>query len=423
MIDRRAFLHASMLGAGVLTFGRGERAFAAAEGTAGFPKRFVFIRKSNGQRPKETVPLSLPDNLMTKEQNKEAFEVALGRHELPAWMAELDGDRENLTILQGLSCKMSENAHASHQSVMGCFKSGGGTVSRLKRVTIDYELAKLFPSPVGHVELSFAGSRNGIVSGFSVPSPYKRNFCYADSITAYQNLFKCVLNPSAVHSDNQMLEYLRDEEGKKVAGLTGDEVLGYGNHIESIAATLARNKKISGMSEKIAKSMPDFNMICQLGNPAAPTPNKEEAMTEVLVSALVSGMVNVVTYTIDDLTTNITGLPGRETETINIHGLGHSSSPAATAARWAMQASHIRQAKTIMDRLKQQPEGDGTMFDNTTIMYFPENGETHHGVGTEAPFVILSGKNCNLDIAGRYIRLPYWGTEGHKTLEPVSKPS
>ena len=26
------------------------------------------------------------------------------------------------------------------------------------------------------------------------------------------------------------------------------------------------------------------------------------------------------------------------------------------------------------------------------------------------------GKNCNLDIAGRYIRLPDWGTKGHMTL-------
>ena len=53
---------------------------------------------------------------------------------------------------------------------------------------------------------------------------------------------------------------------------------------------------------------------------------------------------------------------------------------------------------------------------NTMIMYFPENGETHHGIGTESPFVIMSGKNCALDIAGRYIRLPYLGEPGHKTL-------
>ena len=37
-------------------------------------------------------------------------------------------------------------------------------------------------------------------------------------------------------------------------------------------------------------------------------------------------------------------------------------------------------------------------------------------LGIESPFVIMSGRNCNLDIAGRYIRLPHLGVEGHKTL-------
>ena len=50
------------------------------------------------------------------------------------------------------------------------------------------------------------------------------------------------------------------------------------------------------------------------------------------------------------------------------------------------------------------------------ILYFPENGETHHGVGKESPFLIMAGNNCALDISGRYIRLPFLGNEGHKTL-------
>jgi len=76
----------------------------------------------------------------------------------------------------------------------------------------------------------------------------------------------------------------------------------------------------------------------------------------------------------------------------------------------------VNQIKTIVEQLKQVPEGNGTMFDNTMIMYFPENGETHHGVGSESPFLIMAGNNCKLDISGRYIRLPYLGNEGHKTL-------
>jgi hypothetical protein len=62
------------------------------------------------------------------------------------------------------------------------------------------------------------------------------------------------------------------------------------------------------------------------------------------------------------------------------------------------------------------PEGGGSMFDNTVVMYFPENGEGHHSHGTEAPFLVLAGDNCQLDIAGQYIRLPFHATEGHKTI-------
>ena len=59
---------------------------------------------------------------------------------------------------------------------------------------------------------------------------------------------------------------------------------------------------------------------------------------------------------------------------------------------------HMGLIDTIVRRLKSVPEGNGTMFDNTMIMYFPENGETHHGIGTESPFLILAGDNCNLTL-------------------------
>jgi hypothetical protein len=71
---------------------------------------------------------------------------------------------------------------------------------------------------------------------------------------------------------------------------------------------------------------------------------------------------------------------------------------------------------TIVSRLKSVPEGEGTMFDNTMLVYFPDSGETHHSQGWEYPFIVMSGRNANLDLGRRYIRLPYHGREGHKTL-------
>lgn len=419
MNDRRTFLKTSMMGMGALALAPYSGLCAATSQPAGIPKRFIFIRKSNGLYP-DVLPLpSLPNQLLQKDKNKEAFEVSLDKHDLPVWMRELTAYKDRVTILNGLSSKMSENGHSSHQSVMGLFKSQNGSTNAIKRATIDFELAKLFPSTFGHVELSFANNRRGIVSGYSAPGPQQKNYCYADPITAYNSLFKCVLNPKAMDSDNDMFEYLQGEEAARVQRLTGSDKNSYKNHISAIQALRDRNEKLTKVSDTIARHMPNAGKIHKYGKSSATAPQKQEAMTDVLVAALVTGLTNVVTYTIDNLQTSITGLPGNENDVINIHGIGHNKSYSGVSGkkiREKMQVQHIKQIKTIADKLKAQPEGNGTMLDNTMIMYFPEGGEAHHGVGTEAPFVILSGKNCNVDLAGRYIRLPYWATEGHQTL-------
>lgn len=418
MIGRRSLLKTSLLGAGSFFLGPCLYGGEKPTGHTGFPKRFVFIRKSNGLQPNDLSLPTAPDALKQQDSKKEAFEVALDKYELPNFLKELEGDKEHLTILHGLSTKMSENGHYVFQSVMGCFNSKGGSISALKRATIDFELAKLFPSPVGHVELSFSEDRRGIVSGLSVPSPYQKNFCYGDPITAFNELFKCVLNPSSMNADNDMLAYLNTKEALKANVVEGFDKRNFENHAESIEAIRSRNAKLMKLSAAIAKKMPDSQLIYENGAQSATTPQKQEAMTEVLISALISGMTNVVTYTIDTLGTSITGIPGYEDKVVNIHGVGHGGNYGGPPGdlREKMEAGHIHQMKKIMDRLKAEPEGNGTMFDNTMIMYFPEGGEKHHGTGVEAPFVILSGKNCRLDIAGRFIRLPYWATEGHQTL-------
>ena len=40
----------------------------------------------------------------------------------------------------------------------------------------------------------------------------------------------------------------------------------------------------------------------------------------------------------------------------------------------AIKTHHMKQVETLVTRLKAIPEGNGTMFDNTTIIYMPETG-------------------------------------------------
>lgn len=423
MKTRRDFLKTTALSAGALSLVPSFTAFGAAAPVAGIPKRFVFIRKSNGERPNEVALPTFTAKDKALEDKKQPLEADLHNHELPVYLRALVKHKANLCLVQGLSCMMSENGHYSYSSVMGAYKSNRNSLSGIKRATIDFELAKLFPSPFGHVELSLTGDyntyRTGIVSGYSASGPHQRNYCYADPQTAYNELFRAVTNPGAVDSDNAMLNFLENEESFKERILQGYEKQKLSSHINSIEAIRARNLKLSKMAGSIEKHLPQIAKVHANGGPTASYPEKQEAMTDILIAALITGLTNVVTYTIDELSTPVRGLPGNETDRISIHSIGHNESYSGVPAdkiRENIRIGQIAQVAKIVERLKAAPEGNGTMFDNTMIMYFPEGGETHHGYGLEAPFVILAGDNIKLNMAGRYIRLPYHGTEGHKTI-------
>lgn len=417
-ISRRKFNRTSGMATAALTLSPCFNHLMASANPALSTHRFIFIRKSNGNVPSRFALPTFSETQKKKEQKKEQFEADLDKHELPQWLNALDAHKENMTILNGISMAVSGGGHYSFSGCMGAYKAGRNTLSGIKRTTVDFELAKLFPSPFGHVELSLASGsgtvafRTGIVSGFSAPAKHQRNFCYADPQTAYDELFKSVTNSSAVDSDNRLLEFLREQEGKRLNGLNGEERKKISNHVESIQSIRNRNMKVASLSEVISKNLPTLDPIHANGGPNASLTQKQEAFTDVMLSALIAGLTNVVTYTIDDLGTPITTLPGN-TGRVDLHRLGHSND---MQLRDIVKANHMAQIAKMVTKLKSIPEGTGTMFDNTTIIYFPETGAGHHGPDTEAPMVVMTGKQSKLDIAGRFIRLPFHATEGHKTL-------
>ena len=420
-ITRREFTRTTALGtASLLMTPSFDHLLAASEFQSEFPHRFIFIRKSNGNVPKYCTLPSFSDADRKRDADKVAFEVDLERHELPEWLRGLDGHKENLTLLHGISMAVSGGGHYSFSGCMGAYKAGRNTLSGIKRRTIDFELAQLFPSPFGHVELSLASGsgtvafRNGIVGGFSAPAAHTRNYCYADPMTAYNELFKSVTDTSAVESDDSLLDYLHEQERRQLPGLNGIERDKIAGHVDSIQSIRDRNAKVAALGDVISANLPQVDDVHRDGGPNATLLEKQEAFTSVLVAAIATGLTNVVTYTIDDLGTPITTLPANRSK-IDLHRLGHNVG-SDQMLRDAVKQSHVDQIQRIVTQLKAVPEGDGTVFDNTTIIYMPETGAGHHGPDTEAPMVVMTGKNSRLDVAGRYIRLPFQGTEGHQTL-------
>lgn len=425
MTNRRQFLRNSMIGAGALSLCP---SVFASQNSKKPPMRFIFIHKGNGLLPDTLVPPTFTNVQKEDDKKKNALEVDLSKHELPEWMNPLNAHKENMTILQGVSGKMCTTGHHTWCSSLGAYKANE-RLSTIKWATVDFELAKLFPSPLEHVELACfpngggnsRGNINGIEKGFSARGPQQPNFAYGSPKVAMEELFKSVSSNKQgriqYELERKMLEFRARNEQALTTGLSGLEKAKVKNYADSIEALRERNRKVEAMSDVIRKHVPKLDK--KYFEDELSTLDRQHGHTEILLSALISGLTNVAAFTVDELGTTYTGLPGIEKELVNLHDVGHNKPVKefnALQVREKVRHQHMKIINRIAERLKAVPEGNGTMFDNTTIFYFPDNGETHHSHGTEFPFVILSGKNTRLDMAGRYIRLPYHGREGHKTL-------
>jgi hypothetical protein len=432
MNNRREFIRNAFLAMGGLSLpGMMPRLSATplgAAGAGGPPTRFIFMHRGNGLFPKVMVPPSFGKEEMEKEKRNLPYEVDLQGHTLPEWMAPLEAHKDNLTILQGLSGKMCTTGHHSWCSSLGVFKANE-RASSIKWATVDFELAKLFPSPMEHIELACfptdggnaRGSLEGIAKGFSARGPQQPNYAFGGPGIAVDEIFKSV---SADKNDQiryqlerKVLEFAAGNQTELARHLAGIEQKKVGNYASSIEEIRERDRKIDLMADAVRRHVPKLESK-YLSNDMD-TYTRQTGHTEVLLSSLISGLTHVVAFTVDELGHHYTGIPGIEGEKVNMHDIGHGKAVKTLSAeeiRKRTESHHMELVNRIVTRLKGVPEGDGTMFDNTMIFYFPDSGETHHSHGVEFPFVILAGSNTRLNLGRRYMRLPYWGTEGHKTL-------
>lgn len=424
MNTRRDFIKAGLFGASAMALSS-QQLLAAEEKP---PMRFIFMHKGNGLLPRVMPPPTLGKKEQDLEQKKQAFEVDLDKHELPTWMAPLSSHKKHLTILQGLSGKMCTTGHHTWCSSLGVYKANE-RLSSIRWATVDFELARMFPSPFEHIELACfpnsggnsRGNINGIEKGFSARGPQQPNYAFGSPRVAIQELFKSVSSNTAdqvrYKLDRQVLEFIAQNEQAIAGPLAGLERTKVENYAESVEAIRARNKKVDAMSDLIRKHVPKLES--RYYSDSLSTFDRQVGHTEILLSTLISGMTNVVTFTADELGTTYTGVPGIENDNVNLHDVGHGKGVGkldAEQIREQVRTQHMKLIDTIVTRLQAVPEGNGTMFDNTMLLYFPDNGETHHSNGSEWPFLVLAGANARLNISGRYIRLPGYGQPGHKTL-------
>ena len=151
----------------------------------------------------------------------------------------------------------------------GCFKANE-RVGSIRWATVDFELAKLFPSPVNHIEMACfpegggnaKGTLDGIATGFSAYGPQKL-FAFGSPRIAMEELFKSVSTDISAKTqyqlDRKVLEFVAHNESASAKPLDGFEKAKVKNYADSVEAIRDRNRKIDAMANVIRRHVPKLD--------------------------------------------------------------------------------------------------------------------------------------------------------------------
>jgi len=422
MTNRRNFTKGITLGASgavLMPLLRQMEAHAAGR-SDGFPKRFVFVIKSSGITPAairpEGIDIGDDDNLL---------DLKLTDHQLPPTLRSLDPFKEEMMILEGLSGANFGGNHSSYYGALSCHHSP----EKPAAATLDCLLGQLNPAPFRNYGFAPNGHSIGnnygpIVQDTAVfpkisaygqnsPMPYQ-----ASAEKAFRELFGSALNlktggKKEFALQTNLLDFLSEDTKRLAKQISPEEREKLEHYLSAFESVRARNNQLVVMQEKIRKNAPEFTSQYS----STVFTDRVSTFFDLTSAALITGLTNVISIRADWLSAKYAAFGFKNT---SVHDIGHNkvtdNGLKSGEARDVIRKFQIEQIAKLAAKLKAVPEGDGTMLDNTMIIYLSDTGEAHHSRRKEWPFIVVGGRGHKLKTAGRYLRYPKYGSSGHKTI-------
>lgn len=429
MLNRRRLLKAigSGVGACSLTPFLIQLEAARANPTA-TPKRFVFVIRSNGVLTTEIQPHGVD---LVKErphaENLDAWhDVSLADKNLSPGMQPLEPLKDKLTLIQGLSGRMCSGDHQAGFGALGAYNGKRSP----RDETIDWALAKHLGGVVPHIGFTMDHFGESVTypdlsaSGPRKPLPY-----YADPMLAYTDLFGTIATggkaKAATEIDRNILDFMAKDVKRYQGRLSSSEKEKLEHYVQGFETLRERQAKLTAMHQKLAAAAPEvrdhFTSEVEI--------ERLKAHFDLTASALIAGLTQVCTIRCEHLDMRLSGLGlGNRT----VHGIGHmiENGPDGNtgeafdgeAANWgefktreAIMKFHMEQIAQLYAKLQAVPEGDGTMADNTVIVYFSDHGDRHHSPFYLWPMTVLGDAGGRFR-TGRFMQYPGHKLRGNQTL-------
>jgi hypothetical protein len=418
MLSRRQTIKGLTLGAGASLLSPLLGRLAAQASGAAIPRRFVFVVQSNGIDPNHVIPVGLP-----RRKDKElpditkAVSTPLAGLDLPDPIAPLAPLKHRLTIVRGLSGRMAEGGtggHSTNHGALGCYPGSAGPLQQ----TIDHALGEATPAVYQQVGLGVLSKADQTLNyQISASAPGKASPIQCSPEQAFNSLFGSVTgggNRNAFDRRTHLLDFMSGDLRRARSALAAPEREKLDQYLSAFESLHARQASIDTLQGVMRAHLPDLDEEFKTPHEV----HRLRAQFETGTAALLCGLTNVLTLTSGGGGQNYLSFPDLGIP-IDGHEIGHGKGVNGLTSEQCfvkVRQHHCTLIAEMARRLDSIREGDGTVLDNTLIVYLSDSGEAHHPNLKEWPVLLLGGLAGRVQQGGRYLQLPDYQKTGHRTL-------
>lgn len=415
-MTRRDMLKGVALGAGASFFTPilGQLAAHAAGEARAVRKRIVFVVQSNGMNPNHLLPSGVQRPRNGRPTNDKLDEVSLKDRQLHEAIEALTPFKDRLALVQGLSGRIALSDHSANHGALGCYPANKGPLAQ----TIDVALGEANPGIIPHVGLGIMEKPDQTLNyQISAAGPGKTAPIQCSPELAFKSLFGSVTGGSSrqvFDRRTQLLDFMADDVKRARDALAAEERQKLDQYLEAFEALRDRQAKVDAIQDDLRKHAPKLDDKFK-----KPTEcNRLDAQFEIAAAALITGLTNVVTLSSGGGGQHYIAFPELGIP-VGGHHYGHGGGVEGKNYEQCfvtVRQYHTKLIAKLARTLQGIPEGDGTMLDNTLIVYLSDSGDGHHPNLHEWPVILLGNLGGKLKTAGRYLQFPAYGTKNHRTM-------
>jgi len=407
MLNRRNMLQGMAAGVGTafgasIATSQAEAAPAtdAAKVTAG-PRRIIFFLQNQGFDPATCVPAGMKED------------TSLEGVTLPEPIKALEPHKDKINIITGLHGRHTSPSHSAYFGALGGYRGGIGVPPGA--ATIDHVISGLLPQTIlPHLRIGMDALENMIsrptLATLSAAGPGKPLFMHSNPNNLYQTLFGGIASGDVkrrYQARSEVFSKIEQLASQGGLSLPADDLQRYSSYVDGFRDINGLRDRLSGVSDHLKKFAPAYDQ--RFTKPEFET-DWHDALLDIGIAALKANLTNVLT--IGSGRGEIFGSwKGLGVEQAG-HNLGHMKQPENPI--WIkIRQYNCRMLAKMIQELESMPEGNGTMMDNTLIVYTSNNADKQHTSGENWPFILLG--NCG----GRIKTGQYTHVEGRRPVNAL----